>query len=451
MINHFIKYTVGYHIPDTEEIKKIKTMKHYTKNPSEHKSPEEFRNRRRQLAFRQPICDHHNGANGDDVTLYYPGFQRFIDQCDTVTLDRVDYTFTNEICTQMSNYYYKDTQQAETKRKDNFKAKINDYLNGTGKLESGDYPTKFDAYIDPSTCVIVEVKKESNSAGAESYSQAVAYYVQTLSLHEWRGCKPIEQCPAPGYLIELVGPHLFISGAVYGKYVFVDRLVDPVWLVPQNQKAMIRIARIFKALKDAIRIISRYYIVPPQIHKPRYPTVTLHEVYNEKAEITITYTKRIQANMFEGTAPDLGNLIIHFVENYNRDVHNLMHKNDLAPEILKYAKAKETRYMAIIMKRIDGARYTSFADYLKTGPDRSQKEAIFKECEKALATMHREGLCHGNFTHESILIQQQKQGKIFVVNFQFSGKFREERHGMIITPEGDDASLQQIKELLEIQ
>ena len=66
--------------------------------------------------------------------------------------------------------------------------------------------------------------------------------------------------------------------------------------------------------------------------------------------------------------------------------------------------------------------------------------------------MHREGLCHGNFTHESILIQQHEQDrKIFVVNFQFSGKFREERHGMIITPEGDDASLQQIKELLEIQ
>ena len=462
MVNHFIKYTVGYHIPDTDEDKKIETMKHYTENPSQHKSPEEFSYRRRQLAFQQPICDHRDGANGDDVTLYYPGFQRFIDQCDTVTLDGDDYTFTNEICTQMSNYYYKDIQQGETKRKNCFKAKINDYIKDTGKLQSGDYPTKFDAYIDPSTCVIVEAKNESNSAGAESYSQAVAYYVQTLPLEEEQGCnKPIEQCPAPGYLIELVGPHLFISGAVYGKYVFVDRLVDPVWLVPQNQKAMIRIARVFKALKDAIRAIRRYYtalpLPPPQYHPDRpdliqirHPIVTLHKVDDEKAEISITYTKRIQANMFEGRALGLGNLIIHFVENYNRDVHNLMHKNGLAPEIVEYAKAKETRYMAIIMKRINGA--TSFADYLKTGPDRSQKEAISKECEKVLATMHREGLCHGNFAHESILIQQQQQDKkIFVVNFQFSGKFREERHGMIITPEGDDASLKQIKKLLEIQ
>ena len=46
---------------------------------------------------------------------------------------------------------------------------------------------------------------------------------------------------------------------MYDEYVFVDRLVDPVWLVPQNQKAMIRIARIFKALKEAIGEIQEYY------------------------------------------------------------------------------------------------------------------------------------------------------------------------------------------------
>ena len=435
-------------------------MKQHTDTPSTYAKYPQLTWRSFKLDFEGiPICDHRDGRVGDDVTLYYPGFQRFVDQCNDTTLmpTREEYTLIQHMCTYMSKYMPK-----EETRKNIFVKLMNQFLedpivtcddevkqyydnpdfpldqNGIMEKGGGDY---LDAYIDPCKCVILEVKKESG----DSYAQAIAYYIKTLK------DKPVDRCPAPAFLLELVGPHLFISGAVYGKYVFVDRLVDPVWLVPQNQKAMIRIAQIFKALKDAIRAISNYYTVLPlpqyQLgqNQIRHPTVTLHKI-NE--EISITYTKIIQANMFEGTR-DRNPIIVHFVENYNRDVHNLMHKNGLAPKILKYARAKETRYMAIIMEHINGA--TSFADYLKTNPTKIQKEMISKECEKALATMHREGLCHGNFTHESILIQQQKQGKIFVVNFQFSGKFREERHGMIITPEGDDASLQQIKELLEIQ
>ena len=414
-------------------------MKHYTYPPSDYGSKKENELRNLQLSFRKvPICDHREGRVGDDVTLYYQGFQRFVDDCHNIKLSTENLDFAKKVCGEMSNYF-----PDEKKRKNAFADAIKKYFEVDVQLEVEE--STADIAIGPNFCVIIEVKNESGQEESDSHSQVIGYYVQKLEKR-----KPA-QCPAPAYLIELVGPQLTISGAVFGTYVFVDKLIDPVELVPQhNKEAIFKIARIFKALKDAIRAIRSYDTVLPQIHKPRYPTVTLQIMDDEKAEIDITYTKRIQANMFEGTAPRLGNLIIHFVENYNRNVHDLMHKNGLAPEILKYAIAKDTRYMAIIMERT--CEVTSFADYLKTYPDETQKEAIFKECEKALATMHREGLCHGNFTHESILIQQQQQDKkIFVVNFQFSGKFREERHGMVITPEGDDASLQQIKELLEIQ
>ena len=423
------------------------------------------------------ICDHRDGNISDDVTLYYPGFQRFIDQCNTVAPDEQDYTFINLMCTKMSehllseedrqnvflelmNKYISDPIILDEKiideilslnGEDEQKALKEKYIEDAKVMKSNSegrstiVKTRYDGYIDPYKCVILEVKHESG----ESYAQVIAYYVKSLKE------KPINRCPAPAFLLELVGPHLFISGAVYGSHVFVDRLVDPVWLVPQNQKAMIRIARIFKALKDAIRAIRSYYTVLPLPqyqqgqNQIRHPTVTLHK---DEEEIDITYKKRIQANMFEDTRDEnrQNHVIVHFVENYNRDAHDLMCTNNFAPNILKQATAKETHYKAIIMERTCECEVTSFADYLKTDPDETQKEAIFKECEKALAIMHQEGLCHGNFTHESILIRRQED-KIFVVNFQFSGKFREERHGMIITPEGDLASLQQIKELLKIQ
>ena len=37
-------------------------------------------------------------------------------------------------------------------------------------------------------------------------------------------------CPGPTFLLQLVGPHMFISGAVFGEYVCVDRLTSPIWL-----------------------------------------------------------------------------------------------------------------------------------------------------------------------------------------------------------------------------
>ena len=419
-------------------------MKHYTKPPSKYGSKKN-KSRNRQLSLMKvPICDHREGRVGDDVTLYYPGFKQFVDDCHNIELSKKDFDFAQTVCAEMSKYF-PDEKERENAFANTIKKCFE--LGNDDVVQSEPGQSVADIVIGPNSCVIIEVKNESGQGGgSDSHSQVIAYYVQSLEE------KKPAQCPAPAYLIELVGPQLTISGAVYGRYVFVDKLIDPVWLVPQHNKERIfKIAQIFKALKDAIRAIRRYYKVLPQIHMPRYPTVTLQIMDDEKAEIDITYTERIQANMFEGTATGLGNLIIHFVENYNRDVHNLMHENGLAPEISKYAKAKES-YMAIIMKRIDDARSTSFADYLNTGPDRRQKEAIFEECKDALATMHQKRLCHGNFTHESILIrQQQQEKKIFVVNFQFSEKFGEKKHRMVITQEGDDASLQQIKELLEIQ
>ena len=87
--------------------------------------------------------------------------------------------------------------------------------------------------------------------------------------------------------------------------------------------------------------------------------------------------------MFEDTRDEnpQNHIIVHFVENYNqeyimhscynRDAHDLMYRNNFAPKILRYARAKETRYMAIIMEHINDA--TSFADYLKTKSNKNSK------------------------------------------------------------------------------
>ena len=52
-----------------------------------------------------PICDHREGRVGDDVTLYYPGFQRFIDKCHNIELSKEDLNFAQTVCAEMSQYF----------------------------------------------------------------------------------------------------------------------------------------------------------------------------------------------------------------------------------------------------------------------------------------------------------------------------------------------------------
>ena len=367
---------------------KIKVMAEIMPPPHDYGiNPQPTKDTLRSKGLR--ICDHRDGDNGDDVTLYYPGFQRFIDQCNDATYEcrPEEYTFIEHMCTQMSRYMPKGDKEVEGKKSETirqiaFMKLINRYLKNNlipdsdvidevaqkihtnqdiafepddAVRKDGD---KSDGYVDPCKCVILEVKNESGKGGgSDSYAQAIAYYVKTLE------DKPVGRCPAPAFLLELVGPHLFISGAVYGKYVFVDRLVDPVWLVPhQREEAMIRITRIFKALKAAVTDIRDYYSRPDPIGQTsynQYPTVTLHKVDDERAEIDIKYTKRIHTNMFEGTVEgsdeveDGTTVIIYFVARSSRERRGMrsIQRHYLIKEMKDTVAVKETLHEAIINTR----------------------------------------------------------------------------------------------------
>ena len=231
---------------------KIKVMKKIMPAPSDYgKNPQPTKTNLRSKGLQ--ICDHRDDGDYDNdvtqVTQHYQGFQTFIEQCNNTTLNNTDTNddhIRNEMCREMSRYF-----PNEKERQGIFIQLMNDYMSKDGcVMETGGSSTRYDGYINPCKCVILEVKKESS----DSYAQVIAYYVHSLEE------KSVDQCRAPAFLLELVGPHLFISGAVYDKYVCVDRLVDSVWLVPhQREEAMIRITQIFKALKDAIIAIKSYY------------------------------------------------------------------------------------------------------------------------------------------------------------------------------------------------
>ena len=94
--------------------------------------------------------------------------------------------------------------------------------------------------------LIVEVKNEVGEGSADSLMEAVGYYFH------YNPDKKLLPC----FLIELVGPHIGIYGAVTvaGK-VQVDKLSLSHWLCfqPKDGVAMLQIAKMFKALKTVLQ------------------------------------------------------------------------------------------------------------------------------------------------------------------------------------------------------
>ena len=406
-----------------------------------------------QLDFKQvPIYCPREGRLGDDVTLYYPEFQKFIDDCESVTLKRNDLTFVEKLCTKMSESY-----QREKTRQNEFEELIKPYFLTSHVISQGNSIP--DIYINPCSCVMIEVKNEVGLGGGDSHSQLIAYYVHSLTTKELApeklttkelaktgGLKPADRCPAPAFLLELVGPHLFISGAVYGKYVFVDRLVDPVWLVPhQREEAMIRIARIFKALQKAIGKIQMYYDLKATVSQPRFP------IFQSFYKGNIQYDWVIEHHTFKGTLASSESVFVTFVKQYSCEAHELMDSHGYAPKLIHYEeRVGGTQYTAIIRKYID--KFTTFDGFFD-----GQKEYVREHCTKALTVMHDHGFCHGKISSQSIFIEFQNDAiQIFIVNYEWAGKKGEARYplsadipegvqpGDLITQEQDLAQLEKL-------
>ena len=380
------------------------------------------------------ICDHRSEV-GDDVTLYYPQFHEFVKECNNQeSITKRDIESARRMCEAMSPHLTKEKERRDTfvqlmkkeygiemEKEHHFQYKL---------IKENSCPC--DAAVKPNSCVILECKNESGKGGeSDSHSQVIAYYI--ASLEE----KSVDQCPAPAYLIELVGTQLTISGAVYGRDVFVDKL-KVVSLEPQcNEEEMIKIVRILKALKHAIEKIKAYYRnVIQNTNNSRYPT--FQSFNKDNIEYTIEYTETIKPHMFKGiiTNDENKEVIIKFVKQYSSEAHQFMHDKEYAPELIFHAEKIEgtcTQYTAIVMEYIPDAR--SLDELLL---EEDEQYRISTCCIEALKVMHEDGYCHGKISSKSIFGKfQDGRIKILIVNYEWAGRQGEARYPLSADiPEG---------------
>ena len=346
------------------------------------------------LAFGgSPLC-HHRGQTpvGSHVTLYYRGFWDFIDDCENIRIDRNDCRIALALCQSMSIYY-----NTERDREQAFLSAVHSIFPTIVSSTTGSNP---DLFIE--RACLFEVKNEVGSDNCDSYRECLAYY--TTRLDKLR-------LPCPSFLVELVGPNLIISGAVFGEGVYVDRLVPPLWLVmqPLENAAMIRVARTLKALAKACHDLQKYS--RHGADSSGYPPQSLFPEFHEFNGYIMTYIETIQRNIFRGIVNGKS-VIVKFCQTYGRAVHKSLVTAGLAPKLL-HCKCIGM-FTAVVMDDVTDA--ITVDEYLKDNPN--SEENIRKQCTEVLKVLKGKRFVHGDLRCVNVLVQS---GIVQVIDFDWAG------------------------------
>ena len=352
---------------------------------------------------------------GADVSLFYPGFDTFVCKCESLPLEKEDTKFAVMFTAEMSEHY-----SNEESRRLKIKRLLGDYLIGES-LRSVDN-TDFSVVYCDGVALIGEIKNEVGRGGCDSYFELVAYYINAVK------CNPNKMCPGPCFLMEIIGTHVAIYGAVYTNTACIDRLTPCLWLTlqPNNRPAMAQLARTLKALKVALGHLKHYYTNRPsaagtqlEVEFPCFRKFK-DETSQQQTESEIVYTANIKNHVFRAKTNTGKKVVVKFVEKYGSDAHRACAVNGFAPQLLSDKKVT-SRYKMIVMEDLEDA--TNLECYIYPSPD--DKKRLLKRCEEALTKLHKSGFCHGDFRSNNILVVNNGKD-IQIIDFDWSGRTNEE-------------------------
>jgi hypothetical protein len=230
-----------------------------------------------------------------------------------------------------------------------------------------------------------------------------------------------------------------VLGAIFTSHPIVQRLTDYIWLGESrniDDANVIRLARIFTALRAGIQRLDSYYTsltLPLHIEDRFFPLSTSFSIQDGQSSRTVNFRyieplKNPDPSCVVFLAVNCENekekLVVKFVERYGERPHRLLMGQGQAPELLYCGDVWPgeversgcgTRKM-VVMKFVPG----------RSGAD-GLSETARKDIRDALDRLHSAGYVHGDIRPPNILIADAGN-RAMILDFDWAGKSGEVKY-----------------------
>lgn len=282
-----------------------------------------------------PIMKHHrpSSALGTPVALMDESLARVAEDCDAIQPTERDCRFAETVSTRMSEAFDSETERMEAMQqllKDEYGLP---FVRANTTRGTTDGTVR---HISGAAVPNLEVKNEIGRGGGSIHVQNASF---AAGLATETACDDVRaRCRCPTLLIELAGPNMSLSGAVFGREALCDPLtpmVSLLWL--PHSPLMLQAARCFAAIRRALTDLVRFYdslsaVQPPPEDQLSYPYPCSYTDASG-ADVAFQYTGTLSQLVFTATAAGQ-EIVVKFTRSYSFDAHVAMHAAGFAPALL---------------------------------------------------------------------------------------------------------------------
>ena len=357
----------------------------------------------------QPCMNFHRQHTQQDqrttpVALLDPILAQVAEDCEVAAPTEGDCNFTVRVASAMSQNF---TTEAE--RMDNF-WELLEYEYGVKfqRIEFGDAKTDGSlTHPKGGLMVNIEVKNEVGSGGGAVHVQNAAYAAKYAAgqagiLRQFSTC--------PTLLIELAGPNMSLSGAVFSNVVVCDQLTPMVSLLWQpHSPLMLQSARCFAALRMALpRLLAYYDSVQSQVLRQQldFPYPTSFTASHGSGQVHFRYVQRLSCLCFKGVIQPRGqSVFIKFCRSYSTAAHQAMAAAGCAPALLGSEQLVQGWWL-IVQEFVDAVPWDEVVD------------KPIEPLKAAVRALHAAGFVHGDLRGCNILVAASA---VYLIDFEWAG------------------------------
>ena len=352
---------------------------------------------------RKPWIEDHRSSSGLHVSLQVEAFGHFIDRMDMEDgqIEPMFYEVATSLMRTMSKTFHFEDQRTTS-----FGTEMKKLFPLLGPVSGEHYRSDLTLQVEinkqKSTVMNVEIKNEFSGISSDPFAQNQSYFVHLQKQGHDR---------APMLLVAMVGGHfLQVFGAAWnGSVVSHDPLCSPVSLlfVPRDPNhAVSKMAHVLAALHSSVEKLKEYYShsLTEGITLNKGPYFNLDGLEDKKQMGVVKWLFKAKFNGED--------VVVKFSRShYGTDVHSLLAKHGLAPQ-LKYTQVLPGNWHVVIMEKVTGVLLPA-------------SEQVNMALKDAVDKIHAQGYVHGDLRAQNILVVDDS---IRILDFDWAGKEGEVRY-----------------------